>query len=36
VLAEDVKSALSAGISEYLGKPFKFPELDTMMLKHLA
>jgi PAS domain S-box-containing protein len=36
VLAEDVQTALRAGINEYLGKPFKFPELDTMMLKHLA
>ena len=36
VLDEDVQAARKAGISEYLGKPFKFPELDAMMLKYLA
>jgi CheY-like chemotaxis protein len=36
VLDEDVQVARTAGINEYLGKPFKFPELDAMMLKYLA
>jgi two-component system capsular synthesis sensor histidine kinase RcsC len=36
VLDEDVQAARRVGISEYLGKPFKFPELDAMMLKYLA
>jgi CheY-like chemotaxis protein len=36
VLDEDVEAARRAGITEYLGKPFKFPELDAMMLKYLA
>jgi PAS domain S-box-containing protein len=36
VLAEDVKSARRAGINEYLGKPFNFPELDAVMLSYLA
>jgi CheY-like chemotaxis protein len=35
VLAEDVEAARRAGITDYLGKPFKFSELDSMMLKYL-
>lgn len=35
VLPEDVKEGIALGMNAYLGKPFKFSELETAMLKYL-